>query len=311
MKKEFIDIHAHAYWRPPHFLSGFYNPEQLIAAFDELGIEKGCLLPIVSPEIYLPQSNEDILDMCAKYPDRFIPFCNIDPRAMCNSPESPLDQLMVYYKELGCKGVGEVMPNMHLFDPKVQNLFRCAEKAGLPLTYDGSDQLDGDFGIYDDPGLPYLEHTLQRFPNLIILGHGPIFWSEIGKLETPGERGWIYWLARNAGERPGQVGRCPQGPIKEEGVVPKLLRRYPNLHLDLSDGTAYNAITRDPDYGPAFLEEFQDRAYFGTDFCCRGVPIELPGLLRKWRDEGRISKIAFEKIARGNAIRLLKLEETV
>jgi len=166
-------------------------------------------------------------------------------------------------------------------------------------------QLDGDFGLYDDPGLPQLEHTLQRFPNLIILGHGPVFWAEIGKLETPGERGYVFKLGG------GQVGRVPEGPIKEEGVVPKLLRRYPNLHLDLSDGTAYNAIARDEDYGPAFLEEFQDRAYFGTDFCYQGMKIHLPELLLRWRDQGRISNTAFEKIARGNAIRLLGLEETI
>ena len=303
MKKLFIDIHAHAYWKPAPFVTKFYTPEKLIEAYDEYGIEKGCLLPVVNSEIYLPQSVEDILDMAAKYPSRFIPFCNIDPRAMWNSPEAPLDQIMRYYKELGCKGLGEVMPNMAVMDPKVQNLFRCAEKAGLSVTYDGSDQLDGDFGLYDDPGLPQLEHTLQRFPDLIILGHGPVFWAEIGKLETPGERSYVFKLGG------GQVGRCPQGPIKEEGVVPKLLRRYPNLHLDLSDGTAYNAISRDQDYGPAFLEEFQDRAYFGTDFCYQGVPIRLPGLLLRWRDEGRISKTAFEKIARGNAIHLLGLDE--
>ena len=37
--------------------------EELIARYDEAGIEKGAVLPIVSPEIYLPQANEDILDM--------------------------------------------------------------------------------------------------------------------------------------------------------------------------------------------------------------------------------------------------------
>ena len=41
-----------------------------------------------------------------------------------------------------------------------------AEKVGLPVVYDGSDQKTNDFGLYDDPGLPQLEHTLQRYPGL-------------------------------------------------------------------------------------------------------------------------------------------------
>ena len=85
----FIDIHAHAYRRPVPFVVQFCTPEQVLQRYDEAGIEKGALLPIVSPEIYLPQANEDILDMAAQYPDRFIPFCNVDPRALTNSADAP------------------------------------------------------------------------------------------------------------------------------------------------------------------------------------------------------------------------------
>lgn len=136
----FIDIHAHAYWEPTPFGANFATPEHLLEVYDELGIEKGVLLPVVNPEIYLPQTNEDILNMAKKYPDRFIPFCNVDPRALSNSPEAPLDQVFQYYKDRGCKGIGEVMPNLEVMDPLVQNLFRCAEKVGLPVVFDGSDQ---------------------------------------------------------------------------------------------------------------------------------------------------------------------------
>ncbi len=299
----YIDIHSHAYWKPTPFVTRFFTPEELIEAQNLNGIEKGVLLPVVNCEIYLPQTNEDILDMAEKYPDRFIPFCNVDPRAMTNSPDAPLEKILLYYKERGCKGIGEVMPNMEVMDPKVQNLMRAAEIAGLPFIYDGSDVKDGDFGLYDDPGLPQLEHSLQRFPNLTILGHGPVFWAEIARLETIGERGFVF---KFKGED--QVGQYNSGPIKEEGVVPKLLRKYPNLHLDLSDGTCYNALTRDEEYGPAFLMEFQDRAYFGTDFCNINFPVcALASKLKEWRDEGRISKEAFEKIERENAIKLLGL----
>ena len=297
----FIDIHAHAYRKCPPFIVQFCTAEQLLERYDQAGIEKGALLPIVSPEIYLPQANEDILDMAEQYPDRFIPFCNIDPRALTNSADAPLDRLLRYYRDQGCKGLGEVMLNVPVMDPLVQNLFKHAQEVGLPVIFDGSDQVGGDFGLYDDPGLPQLEHTLQRFPDLILLGHGPVFWSEIGRLETPGERGFVF--------RPdgGQVGRHPSGPI-EEGVVPKLFRRYPNLYGDLSDPSPWNALSRDPEYGPRFLDEFQDRLLFGTDICFFDMPFPMVDLLLEWRDTKKISQEIFDKVARENAVKLLGLE---
>lgn len=298
----FIDIHCHAYRKTPPFVCQFCSAEQVIERYDREGIERGALLPIVSPEIYFPQANEDILDMCAAHPDRLFPFCNVDPRVLTNSADAPLDRVLRYYKDQGCRGLGEVMLNLPVMHPLVQNLFKHAEAVGLPVTFDGSDQVGGDFGLYDDPGLPQLEHTLQRFPELILLGHGPVFWSEIGRLETPGERGFIF--------RPdgGQVGRLPTGPITEEGVVPKLFRRYPNLYGDLSDFTAYNAFNRDHDYGPKFMTEFQDRLMFGTDLCSPDMPVPLIALLQQWRDSGKISQTVFNKVARENAIRLFGLE---
>ena len=62
----YIDIHSHAYWKPTQFVTRFLTPEELIAAQDKNGIEKGVLLPVVNSEIYLPQTNEDILDMVEK-----------------------------------------------------------------------------------------------------------------------------------------------------------------------------------------------------------------------------------------------------
>ncbi|MFH1904240.1 MAG: amidohydrolase family protein [bacterium] len=304
LKREqmFIDIHAHAYRNHPPILVQFCTAEQVIERYDEVGIKKGALLPIVSPEIYLPQSNEDILEMVEQFPDRFVPFCNIDPRAMTNSADAPLDRLLRYYRDKGCKGLGEVMLNVPVMDPMVQNLFKHAQDVGLPVIFDGSDQVGGDFGLYDDPGLPQLEHTLRKFPKLIILGHGPVFWAEISRLETPADRSFVF---RPVG---GQVGRLPTYLIKEEGVVPKLFRRYPNMYGDLSDATACNALARDPEYGPKFLTEFQDRLLFGTDICRFNTPFPLVDLLLEWRDTRKISEEVFSKVARKNAEKLLGLE---
>ena len=297
-----IDIHTHAYRKKP-LVVPFCTLPELLREQDRLGIDKSVVLPIVSPEIYFPQTNEDVLDMAEEYPERIIPFCNVDPRTGWNSPFTPIEDYLNYYKERGCRGVGEVMPNMRTDDPKVQNLFRACEKVGLPVTTDGSDQQDGDFGLYDDPGLPQFELSLRRFPSLIFFGHGPIFWGEIARLETPGEKGAPY---RFAG---GQMGKLPNAgqPIREEGVVAKLLRRYPNLHCDLSDGTAYNALTRDLSYTEAFVREFSDRMYFGTDCTFPGMPVPLIDTLKEWKASGLISPAAYDQITHENAMRLLGL----
>ena len=45
----YIDIHAHAYWKPAPFVTKFFTPEQMIAAQDRVGIEKCVLLPVTPP----------------------------------------------------------------------------------------------------------------------------------------------------------------------------------------------------------------------------------------------------------------------
>jgi predicted TIM-barrel fold metal-dependent hydrolase len=291
----FIDIHAHAYRRPCPPQDGrtvFCTPDQVIKRYDQSDISQGVLLPLIGPEVYLPQSNEDILEMCENSGGRFIPFCNIDPRGMSNSVTAPFNIWLDHYKKQGCKGVGEVMPNLPFMDPLCQNLFKHVEDSGLPLIFDISTAIGGNYGFYDDPGLPQLEYTLQRFPKLIILGHGPAYWAEIGTLDTPFDRAGY-----------------PQYPVRAEGVVPKLFRRYPNMYGDLSAGSGANAFLRDPDYAIKFLNEFQDRLLYGTDICKPTQAFSLIDFLLDVRKSGKLSESAFIKIARGNAIKLLGLKD--
>ena len=298
-----IDIHSHVYKNPLPYVTPFCSPEELIAKYDEMGVDKAVLLPVVNPEIYLPQAVDEILEIAAAYPDRFIPYCNIDPRAMTNAPNAPLYKLLDYYKNKGCKGIGEVMPNMELMDPKVQNLFAAAEMVEMPIVFDGSCVKDGDFGLYDDPGLPQLEMTLQRFPKLNIFGHGPVFWAEMFKLETPAERGYIFtW--NGDGDQVGKYGsKCT-----EEGVVPKLLRKYENLSCDLSDSSPLLIFSRDMEYTKKFLTEFQDRCYFGTDLCNKYAEYPHVKFFKKLLADGVITQEIYDKITYKNAVRLLNLE---
>ncbi len=136
--------------------------------------------------------------------------------------------------------------------------------------------------------MPQLEQSLRQFPKLKFFGHSQSFWAEMSRLETPADR-FGY----------------PKYPIREEGVIPKLMRRYPNLHGDLSAGSGHNALARDPDYAVQFLNEFQDRLLFGTDICAPDTPTPLVDFLLDLRAKNRISETVFQKVARENAIRIL------
>lgn len=290
-----IDIHAHAFRKPFLQIDGlpsFPAPEQLIEFYDRAGIDKAVLLPIIGPEFYLPQPNEDILEMAARHPDRFIPFCNIHPRVIDNTPSAPLDNVMKKYKDMGCKGLGEVTCNLPFRNPYIRNMFKHAANAELPVTIHIAPKIDGTYGLYDDPGLPQLAETLQEFPDLKIFGHSQSFWAEIGVLDKPEDRGGY-----------------PSYPIKAEGAVPRLMRQFPNLYGDLSAGSGCNALTRDPGYAVKFLNEFQDRLMFGLDICSQPKS-EIPRLMQfmtELKVAGKISAAVFNKIMSDNAVRLLNL----
>jgi len=288
----FIDIHAHTHRipGPPRYGKQAYaTPQQLLERYESINVESAVLLPTANPECaYETQSNMEILEICKAYTGRFIPFCNVDPRAMTNSADAPLNELLNFYKEQGCKGIGEVCINLPFLDTLVQNLFKHAQAAGLPLTFHMAPRIGGAYGLYDDPGLPQLERSLQLWPGLKFLAHSQAFWAEMAPLETPADR-YGY----------------PSYPVKEEGVVPKLMRRYENLLGDLSAGSGCNALARDLNYAVDFINEFQDRLFFGTDICVPDTPTPLVNLLLKLRNEGKISVEVFDKIAKENARKLL------
>jgi uncharacterized protein len=290
----FVDVHGHAVRIPGFDRNGGYpfcTSEALIELHDKIGIERCVLLPMLNPECaYVVQSNEDVLEMAEKHPGRFIPFCNIDPRFITNAPDSPILEALQYYKAKGCKGVGEVCANIPFLDPLAQNLFAAAERVGFPMTFHVGARVGGIYGLYDEPGLPQLEECLRRFPELKFFGHSQSFWAEISALDSPNDR-YGY----------------PRYPVKTEGALVRMMRKYPNLHGDLSANSGYNALARDTEHAARFLEEFQDRLMYGTDICAPATPTPLAGFLIAMRNNGRISETVFSKVAGQNAMRILSL----
>ncbi len=232
-----IDIHVHsASLSEPTVridgLNAYPTYEELRAIYDDMGIEKGVLMTLCSPEgVSRIVTNEEMYLLAKEHPDTYIWFCNIDPRQGKNMPDFDLTPLLEHYKRLGAKGVGEVTASLHFDDPYMYNLFSACEKCGLPLTFHIG--IKGkSYGVVDDFGLPRLEKALQDFPNLKFLGHSQRFWSFISGDVT--EENW---------------GGYPRGPVTPGGRVIELMEKYPNLYGDMSAGSGGNAFMGDPEFG--------------------------------------------------------------
>ena len=102
---------------------------------------------------------------------------------------------------------------------------------------------------------------------------------------------------------PVRLAAYPTGPVTPIGATDRLLGAYPNLYGDLSGGSGYTALTRDPPFGLDFLTRHQDKLVFGTDVVTPGRPLPIVNFLRSCQ----ISETAREKILHLNAERLLRL----
>lgn len=292
----FYDCHLHTRTKDglPRDATGdnYATPEELIAIMDATGVEKGVLLPGVNPEcrkMYSP--TEDILDVVQRYPKRFIAFCNIDPRAETNSTDADFSRSLEYYKRRGCKGVGEICANLNFDDPLVLNLFRHCERCQLPVLFHVGFQSGGCYGLVDTIGFPRLEKCLMLFPKLVFIAHSQPFWASLS-----GDITYEQW-----------ANAYPTGPINPGGAVERLLDSYPNLYCDTSAKSGYNALTRDPEYGYAFIEKYQDRLLFGTDVASPRNNHKHAQYFRDALATKRISQGAFNKISHVNLSKLLSL----
>jgi len=291
-----IDIHIHtnAYKGIERFGGGtFASPEEIRDMYNKIGVSKGVILPCVNPDCsFQIQSNEEAYYLTQKYPDLFYWFCNINPKNGSNTPDCDFSYFLEYYKELGAKGVGEITANMYFDDPYIENLFYHCQKCKMPVLFHIGPTIGGCYGLVDESGLPRLEKELAKFPELQFIGHSQPFWAEIGSDVTEANR-----------------NSYPQGKVTPGRVV-ELMRKYPNLYGDLSAGSGYNAVSRDPEFGYAFIEEFQDRLYYGTDICdprnITNPMLKLSSWLDDGLEKGKISETAYKKVCYENALELLE-----
>ena len=284
-----IDIHLHVAYDG---LDGFFEPyyfadgKTMKKYMDENNVAHGIILSGGENSSHFGQ-NIDACALAHKYPETFSWLCNIDV-----NNQKDLVERLTHYKALNAKGVGEFTANYRIDDPKVEAVLSACQDLELPFLFHMSPKPGFNYGIVDEPGLPLLEKALIKFPKLIVVGHSQPFWYEIG-----GDMPMDY---ENRNE-------YPTGKIKPGGRLPDLLEKYPNLYGDLSANSGGNAIMRDPEFGYAFLERFQDQLMFGTDMVNTDMHFPLGSFLDEALENNKISKVAYEKICFKNAQRVFNL----
>lgn len=285
----FIDIHTH--------LGAFHHgreltAERLVRFMDLHGVEKACVLPLVSPEAApLPQPTSTAIAAHREFADRIIPFCAVDPRAVSRPGDRPghvvgvqgLIDILRRYQDQGCRGLGEHKTGLVFDAPRQMYLYEACAKTGLPILF----HLD-DLRNPDSPGLPRLANALQSFPEVAFIGHAAGFWASISADATLAD-----------------FGRYPEvpKPVVPGGALDALMDRYDNLYGDLSEPGGERALARDAAFAREFLIRRADRLLFGTDVLMPDQPIPQFELLESFD----LPLDVRGKIYRGNALKLLKL----
>ena len=101
-------------------------------------------------------------------------MCNLDENC-----EETIEERLREYQRQGTVGIGEFMICRKINHPFVQAVFQAAEKLGMPILFHMSPQEGYEYGIVDNAGLPLLEESLKKYPNLKFIGHSQPFWHEI------------------------------------------------------------------------------------------------------------------------------------
>jgi len=274
----YIDVHTHigTTWNGNKELT----PKGLLDWMDEHDIEKSVLLPLTSPESSsFLLLTEPALKAAKEHPERFIPFCSIDPRTSVRGGVKGFISIIQHWVDQGARGFGEHKVGLNFDDPLMMQIYEACSEVGIPLLF----HLDAIRGK-DTPGLPRLEHAIKTFPKLNFIGHGPGWWASIS-----GD-------CKN-------LGAYPKGPVTPGGAIERLMERYPNIYGDLSAGSGANSISRDMEFGRGFLVRRQDRVMFGTDYLQPGQPVPQFELFETLK----LPESVEAKIFRKNAETVLKL----
>jgi len=290
-----IDAHNHPNWHG-------HNIEKIIANMDRYGIDvtwlhsweaefeheygfvKDHYIDPRDTHLRDPLPFSGVVDAVQLFRERFVPFFAPHPKK-----PTPVGRLKMAMDMYGVRGVGEWKFRVPIDDPDCVEVFRFAGENGMPVTLhmdvpwlpDGQNGFKkADFwyaGTSEN-----LVRAMEAAPDTVFLGHGPGFWRYIA-----------------ADEKSAPEMR-PPAPMKDKGLLWDLMERYDNLYADMSAGSGYNALTRQPDGGEEFLTTFSSKVLFARDYFDDNHRQHLQSL--SLPDDVR------NAVMGGNALRLVPIE---
>ncbi len=211
------------------------DPGGFLDRLDAAKVERACLINYVAPEVmgFTEAVNEFVAGFAKADRTRLIPFGSVHPKRTKNAKRD-VERLASKLEMARMK----IHPPHQLFAanayvdgrlPALRTIYKTAEQIGMPvMVHTGTSIFPGARSKYGDP--MDLDDVAQDFPDLtILMAHG----------------GRPLWC----------------------DTAFYLLRRHPNVHLDISSIPPRRLLEWFPR-----LEEIRDKVVFGSDWPAPGIP---------------------------------------
>lgn len=274
-----IDTHTHLFYtgRLPDEPRGV-TAEQLVDTMNRRGIDKSVLLPMETPEYCTGYClTEWAVEAAERYPERLIPFMHVDPRK-----PRVLDVIEHFAAHPLVRGYGEFVDPLPFDDERRRAVYAKCGELGLPMVFYSSGPHS-----WDEAGLPRIEKCVCEHPDAIFIGHGARWWNAVSA-DDDGECGYHH-------------GK----PVVPGGAADRLLQEYDNMYADISAGSGYVAMTRDPEFTQGFIERNWRKLLFATDYLSAGHGFGHV----EWMRSTPMDEEHRAAVADGNARRILRLDE--
>lgn len=210
-----------------------HSPQAFLNYLDDCGVDRAVLINYVAPEIigFTSEVNEFVAGYVKADPGRLIPCGSLHPRHTANVLADVEQIVRLGIRMIKIHPPHQLLyPNDYLHGTKeLEIIYRAAEANGIPVMFHtGTSIFPGARNKFGDP--IYIDDVAVDFPRMkILLAHG----------------GRPLWM----------------------DTAFFLVRRHPNVHLDIS-GIPPKTLLK---YFPR-LEEISAKTLFGTDWPGPGVP---------------------------------------
>jgi hypothetical protein len=144
-----LDCHVHAGHAPELTdpWTTIADPAAILKRMDQAGVDQACIFPINEPHSYAG-ANQEIADICKRYPGRFIGFC----RHTATTEKGIREMMLHECRDLGLRG-------LKLHDIPNTEIMETAAELGIPV-------------LYHPPAVARFEETAKAYPTVdMILAH--------------------------------------------------------------------------------------------------------------------------------------------